>query len=318
MQLLGFQDYLKEMKRKDFKLFNIGLLIFISITSCNQDNRKSDQFTSGSYPFIFDESLSPILEQELYVFKSIYTDAKPDVVYKPENKILDLILNNKAGFAIMGRTLNPDEVKLLNNRNLPPKIGKIAEDAIALIVAKDSPDSLMLLSQVKSLFTKSASTDKNLVFDNPNSSIINYLKNLSTVEQLNQKNIYALKSSKDVIKYVAGHQNSIGFVSYSWLTEPDSDYEAAAKSIKIVSIKDENSKIEKNNYIKPTQSTIALKQYPLIRSVYVIDCTGKVGLGTGFAAFLQSERGQKIILKSGLLPDSMPTREINIKTELKN
>lgn len=315
MQLFVFQDYLKKMKLNKVSFLICALLFLIGFISCNQNNNSQslDQFTSGSYPFIFDESLSPILDQELYVFKSIFTDAKPDVTYKPENKILDLILNNKAGFAVMGRTLLPDEVKLLTSRNLPPKIGKIAVDAISLIAAKDSPDSVMLLSEVKQLFNKNNKNTKNLVFDNPNSSVLNYLKNISGVEQLKEKNIYALKSSKEVIRYVATHQNAIGFISYSWLTEPDDDYAEAAKNIKIVGIKDDNIKNKLQEYFKPTQSTIALKQYPLTRSVYVIDCTGKVGLGTGFAAFLQSERGQKIILKSGLLPDSMPRREINIK-----
>ncbi|MVN20045.1 PstS family phosphate ABC transporter substrate-binding protein [Mucilaginibacter arboris] len=306
------------MKSTRISFLTFALLLIIILASCNENNADngSDQFTSGSYNFIFDDSLSPLLDQEIYVFKSIYADAKPNVIYQPENKILDLILNNKARFAVMGRTLRPDEVKILNNRNLPPKIGKVAVDAITVIVAKNSPDSLMLLSDIKNLFGKNTKGNKNLVFDNQNSSIISYFKNFSGISQLEQKNIFALKNSKEVIKYIAAHQNAIGFISYSWLTEPDADYENAVNNIKIVGIKDESSKDEPNSYFKPNQSTLALKQYPLRRSVYVIDCTGKVGLGTGFASFLQSERGQKIVLRSGLLPDSMPTREITIKKDL--
>lgn len=304
------------MKLRKLISFNCVLLFSIVIASCNTNEHTADQFTSGSYRFVFDESLSPILDQELYVFKSIYPDAKPDVIYVPENKILDLMLNNKARFAVMGRTLTADEVKVLNNRNLPPQIGKIAEDAIALIVGKNSPDSLMLLSEVKSLFLSNTKTNKNLVFDSPNSSIINYLMKLSGTNQLKQKNIYALKNSKEVIKYVATHENAVGFISYSWLLEPDADYASAAKNINIVAIKGDNAKNIKTDYVKPSQSSLALNQYPLKRTIYVVDCTGKVGLGTGFASFLQSERGQKIILRSGLLPDSLPTREINIKKDL--
>ncbi|MGI4020794.1 MAG: PstS family phosphate ABC transporter substrate-binding protein [Janthinobacterium lividum] len=314
MRSFVFQGYLKKTKLNSLRLFAFVSFIIV-FSSCNQSENTTDQFTSGRYQFVFDESLSPILDQELYVFKSIFTDAKPDVVYKPENKVLDLILNKKAGFAVMGRTLDSKEVKLLNNRNLPPIIDKVAVDAISIIVRKDSPDSTMLLSEVKKLLGKNNKSTRSLVFDNPNSSILNYLKNLSGVEQLEQKNIYALKNSKEVINYVAAHQNAIGFISYSWLTEPDNDYTEAAKNIKLVGIGNENLKNKSIEYFKPTQSSIALKQYPLTRSVYVIDCTGKVGLGTGFAAFLQSERGQKIILKSGLLPELMPKREINIKKD---
>ncbi len=304
------------MKIKD--ILNCIVILSIVFASCNQKTNSdsgSDQFTSGTYNFVFDESISPILDQEIYVFKSLYTEAKPNVIYQPENKILDLILNNKARFAVMGRDLNKSEVKLLSNRNLPPKIGKVATDAITLIVGKNIIDTVMTLQDVKNLFSANTKNTKNLVFDNPNSSVLNYLKNYFNLKNSNQKNIYAVKNSKEVIKYVAEHDNSIGFISYSWLIEPDSDYINATKNIKMISIVDENLKGVKN-YFKPSQSTLALKQYPLTRSIYVIDCTGKVGLGTGFSAFLQSERGQKIVLRSGLLPDSMPTREISIKKEL--
>lgn len=303
------------MKLK-FNLFlNIGLLFFLMFTSCNQNNNTTsgnDTFTGGTYSFAFDETISPLLDQELYVYKSIFEDANPKIVYKSENKILDLILNDKARFAVMCRTLKTDEVKLLTDRNLPPKIGKVAEDAIALIVNKQSTDTLMSLYDVKGLFNNK-SNNKNLIFDNSNSSIINYLKNLSGVKQLNQKNIYALNNNKEVIKYISTHNNAIGFISFSWLIEPDSDYLDAVKGIKVVAIKDD--KKFNGAYFKPSQTSLALKQYPLIRTVYIVDCTGKIGLGAGFASFLQSERGQKIVLRSGLLPDSMPRRDINIKKE---
>jgi phosphate transport system substrate-binding protein len=300
-------------------ILNCALILSVLFASCNQkanSDNSSDEFTSGTYNFVFDESMSPILDQEVYVFKSLYAKANPKVTYQPENKILDLILNSKAGFAVMGRALNTDEVKLLTNRHLPPKIGKVAVDAITLIVGKDVTDTSMTLQEVKDLFTLNTKSTKNLVFDNPNSSVLNYLKSLFSLKESNQKNIYAVKNSKEVIKYVAAHSNSIGFVSYSWLVEPDSDYIEATKNIKIVGIKDERLKKTAKIYFKPSQSTLALKQYPLTRSIYVVDCTGRVGLGAGFSSFLQSERGQKIVLRSGLLPDSMPTREISIKKEL--
>ncbi len=37
-----------------------------------------------------------------------------------------------------------------------------------------------------------------------------------------------------------------------------------------------------------------------------------MGIGMEFAAFIAGDRGQRIILKSGLLPFDVPGREINI------
>ena len=306
------------MKLRTF-LNSIILLIGVCFTSCNQnkiDDNGTDEFTSGTYNFVFDESIAPILDQEIYVFKSLYTQAKPNVIYQSENKILDLVLNNKAKFAVMSRGLDQSEIKLLTNRGLPPKVGKIAFDAITLIVGKNVTDTAMSLTQIKSLFDPNTKNTRNLVFDNPNSSVLNYLKSSFNLKNSSQKNIYAVKNSKEVIKYIAKHDEAIGFISYSWLIEPDSDYVSAVKNIKIVGVKNETLNNRTDSYFKPSQSTLALKQYPLTRSIYVIDCTGRVGLGTGFAAFLQSERGQKIVLRSGLLPDSLPTREVSIKKEL--
>jgi phosphate transport system substrate-binding protein len=61
---------------------------------------------------------------------------------------------------------------------------------------------------------------------------------------------------------------------------------------------------------------LALKQYPLTRNLYILNFTGKLGLGMEFAAFIAGDKGQRIILKSGLLPDSIPGREINIVSKI--
>ena len=100
---------------------------------------------------------------------------------------------------------------------------------------------------------------------------------------------------------------------FSWLNDPDDDYKGALNSVKILAVKDENSKLAPNQYFKPSQSTLALKQYPLTRDLYVINCTGKKDLGTNFAYFILNENGQRVILRSGILPNEIPEREINIK-----
>jgi phosphate transport system substrate-binding protein len=175
-----------------------------------------------------------------------------------------------------------------------------------------SADTLMTVNDVKNLLNGKTMADKNIVFDNPNSSLVRYLKELSGNTQLKGKNIYALKNNKDVITYVRDHPNAIGIVGYGWLVEPDADYEEAASNVKVVGVTDESNKKYVNQYFKPSQESLALKQYPLSRSLYIINSTGRKGLASAFADFLRSDRGQRIILKSGLLPDSIPSREINI------
>jgi len=293
------------------------VLSFVSATvfqACKQKNKPkqiTDTFMTGQADFLIDESCSPIIDEEAYVFTSIYREAKPRLLYKTENELLNLLLNDSITFAIMTRNLTTDENRIMTAHTLPPEVNKFAIDAIALIVNQASNDTTITVSEIKDMLNGKVKTDKNIVFDNPNSSLVRYLKDLAGNKNLSAKNIYALKSNKEVIRYVSEHPASIGITGFAWLNDPDKDYADAVKKVKIVAIKDDGRK-DDIGFTKPSQETLALKQYPLIRSLYIINCTGKQGLGSGFASFILSDRGQRIILRSGLLPDSIPGREINI------
>jgi len=303
-------------RRGIYQLLLIGLFA-LSLQACKQKKKpapEADGFMKGKADFLIDESCAPIIDEEAYVFTALYPEAKPRLLYKTENQALDFLLNDSVTFAIMTRDLTPAEKQIMTAHTLPADVNKFAIDAIALIVNKASNDTTITISAIKDMLNGKSKTDKNIVFDNPNSSLVRYLKDLAGTKELSAKNVYALKSNKEVIRYVAGHPASIGITGFAWLNDPDKDYADAVSKVKIVAVKDDGRK-DDIGFTKPSQETLALKQYPLIRSLYIVNCTGKQGLGAGFAAFILSDRGQRIILKSGLLPDSIPGREINIVTK---
>jgi phosphate transport system substrate-binding protein len=298
-----------------FKQLLLGVAFLSVLQSCQQNTKKNeplDGFTSGTAKFEGDESFSPIIDEELYVFKAIYPEAKPVITYRPEAEVVNSLMNDKTRLIILSRNLDTAELGVLKRRALVADVNKFAIDAVALIVNQTSNDTTISLGEIKQMLNGQSKTDKNIVFDNPNSSLVRYLKNLAGSIELKKKNIYALSSSKEVIRYVSTHPNAIGITGFNWLNDPDKDYAEAVNKVKIVGVKDENSKTNPNEYFKPSQTSLVQHTYPLSRALYVIDCTGRKGLASGFASFLASERGQRIILKSGLLPDSIPSREINI------
>ena len=298
--------------------FKVKYLLFVSafiLQACGQNEEKATQkketTLTGSTILAVDESFQPIVDEEAYVFEHLNTQAKLNMVYKPENNIIGLLMNDSVRLAILSRELNANEQKIIKGRNLTAETSRFAIDAVALIVNTASSDTLITVTQLKDMLTGKSASDLNLVFDNPNSSLVRFLKDLANTSELKAKNVYALKSNKEVIKYVATHQNSIGITGFSWLNDPDEDYADAVAKTKIVGVKDDSK--EGSGYIKPSQQTLALKKYPLTRNLYIINCTGKMGLGTGFAYFMLGETGQRIILRSGILPNEIPGREINIK-----
>ncbi|GAA4924885.1 substrate-binding domain-containing protein [Mucilaginibacter defluvii] len=306
------------MTKANIKFSCLCGIVFL-LTACGSGTDKAtkplDGFAEGEIKVLADESFEPIVAEEQVVFESLYSKAKLDIHYMSENELLNLFLNDSISVAIMSRELTPVEKKIFDERKLPPDVNKFAVDAVALIVSKKSADTLITVSEIKKMLNGGTKTDQNIVFDNPNSSIVRYLKNLSGNKDLKQKNIYALKSNKEVIKYVSEHEGAIGIVGFSWLNDPDDDYAPYVRKVQIMGVRDDTNKKYSNDYFKPSQTSLVLKQYPLSRELYILNSTGRVGLGTGFASFLASERGQRIILKSGLLPDSIPRREINIKKE---
>ncbi len=60
---------------------------------------------------------------------------------------------------------------------------------------------------------------------------------------------------------------------------------------------------------------MAQGKYPLIRDVVMIGREARSGLASGFMAFVASDKGQRIVLKSGLVPATMPIRIIEVNHE---
>jgi phosphate transport system substrate-binding protein len=293
----------------------LTLFLLAAFVSCKRKSSEpvyTDTYKSGSIQFVSDESFAPILDQEIYIFKNDNPEAKPRVTYKPENEAVKYLLSDSSRCAFLSRKLDAAEVQTLQSHNLPVIENVFAKDAVAVIVNESSNDTLISVNEIKKMLAGQYKTDKSIVFDNPNSSLVRYLKDFSGVKELKQKNIYALKSNKEVIEYVSKHPEAIGIIGFSWLNDPDADYAPAAQKVKIVSVKDENSKTDPNSYFRPSQETLYKNQYPLKRDLYIVNCTGRKGLATGFELFIRDDKGQRIILRSGLLPVNIPERNVTI------
>jgi phosphate transport system substrate-binding protein len=297
------------MKRLGFLLY---LAIPIVLMSCKGKPSEQQTYTSGKEQILVDESFAPIIEDQTYLFESTYSDANIELVMKSENELLNLFLSDSIQVAIVSRLLNAQETKHFEDKNIKIRINRFAIDGIALITHNSSNYVNVDVSDIIKILKGEKSSLNSLVFDNANSSTIRYFKELAGIKDLPLKGIYALKSNSDVIKYVNDNPGSIGVVGVNWMVQPPTDLEKIVAELKILGVKNSIGKPGSDAYYKPTQNDIALGMYPLTRSLYVINCEGGTGLGTGFASFIAGERGQRVVLKSGLLPDSIPSREINI------
>ena len=155
---------------------------------------------------------------------------------------------------------------------------------------------------------------KGLVFDNPNSSTVRYMNDLAGIKSIPEKGIFSFKTNQDVIKFVADNDGMIGVVGLNWLSQPKPSMKQFIDKVNVLSVKNLNDK----DYYFPSQNNIAEGKYSLARELYIINGQGFSGLGMGFASFVAGDIGQRIILKSGLLPIRIPGRKVNIRNKINN
>ena len=313
------------MKRIRLLLFFLLLLIF---GGCNffRGNPYRNTPTTGITAISTDETFRPIIEAELDVFKAIYGYTEITSAYIPENNAFDELLNGKVELIVASRPLSKNEIAFLNQKKIYPRQTKIATDAIALIAAPTSKDTLITLNQIKEILTgkidqwnqinpRSTAGKIKVVFDNQNSGIVKYLTDSICGGKLVTSNLFALEFNRDVIEYTSAHPGVLGFIGASWISNPaDSLHLSFHKKIKVLSVSD-NSRPDAGNSYKPYQAYLLDHIYPLTRDIYMINAEPRNGLVTGFSAFVASDKGQRIILKSGVLPAVAPTRVINIRKD---
>ena len=293
-----------------YQLLAFSILFY----ACGNNSGTVEQtFTSGEVEMLVDESFAPILEDEIYVFENTYTKAKVKALYKPETEVLNLFLSDSVRIAVLSRMLKPEEARFYESKKIKIRINRFAIDGIALITHTSNVDSTTRVEDILNVLQGNPGNIKRLVFDNANSSTVRYLKELAGVKTLPSTGVYAMKSNPEVIRYVHEHPGSVGVVGVNWLKHPAAELDKIVKDLKVIAIKNIPGKPGDDKFYKPTQSNIALGLYPLIRDLYIINCQGGSGLGSGFASFLAGDIGQRIVLKSGLVPDSIPPREIIIR-----
>lgn len=302
------------MMKKMFILTAV-LGLFAICLSCNDAPSKDKQtILTGTIKILVDESLLPIVEDQLVVFQSSYRNTQIDLLAKPENQVVSALLNDTAEIAILTRLLTSKEMSYFEARQFTPRVTKFAVDAVALVTHISNPDSVVTVADIIRVMRGEATdSGMRLVFDNPNSGTVRFLRDLAAIDTLPSVGVYALKSNKEVLKYVNDNPGTIGVVGINWIVQPDSTMRDYISNIKTLGVQNIEGEIGSDGFYKPSQSNLAEGLYPLSRPVYIINAEPRSGLGMGFAAFLGSERGQRIVLRSGLMPDSLPSREIIIR-----
>jgi phosphate transport system substrate-binding protein len=269
----------------------LGLVVFVFLFAmCNQKSKnetEKETILKGSLDLAVDETVKQIVDDQVAVFEGTYYDAKIKVKPESEAEVINDLLNQKAKVAITTRDLTVEEKARFDKSKINPRVTPFAHDAIAFISSKSNNDTLIALKTVIDFMQgKTDGKIKGLVF--------------------------SFKTNNEVIKFVSENEGMIGVIGINWFYQPTPDMTETINKINVLYVKGLNS----NEYYSPTQNDLEIGKYPLARDLFIINCQGYSGLGMGFASFIAGDIGQRIVLKSGLLPYKTPGRKLKIRNEI--
>lgn len=301
--------------------------IFLIFISCSNNNQVeyTDTTTSGDIKIAVDETFEQIIDGELDTFHALYKHANITPYYTNETSAFQELLNDSCRLIIATRMLTAEEKKVFDSHKITPRVTKIARDAIAFIINNENNDSILTMTHLEEIFSgkmsnwnqinkTNTSGEIRIVFDNKNSSTARYVKENILKGTDFPANVFAVDSNVEVINYVSAHKNTIGVVGVSWISDGDDPTTLGfLNKVRTVAIVAPDTSAGFGKSYKPYQAYIASNFYPYTRDVYIISREARAGLGSGFAAFVAGDKGQRIILKSGIMPATQPVRIVGFR-----
>jgi phosphate transport system substrate-binding protein len=303
------------------------LLLCLLGAACREKKTKpQDTLFSGAIKVAVDETLSPLVQEEIDVFEALYPLADIIPYYTNEVEAMNLLLQDSVRFVVATRPLTADELDSFHSRKFFPRSLKIAVDGIALIVHKENPDSILNVNALQEIFSGKKVHWKELnpaskgdtirvVYDHSNSSTVRYvLDSICRGEPLSPRS-YGAGTNREVVEYVARARDALGVIGVNWISEEQDSLSREFRSeIQVVRVSRSANPDYHNSY-QPYQYYLNSGDYPFTRDVYINLNDPRSGLPSGLTNFITSARGQRIVLRAGLLPATMPVNVVHINNE---
>lgn len=296
---------------------HILILFLITSIGCVRKVEDMEGPTIGRLQVWADTTMKDLVEQEEEVFERIYKYAHLDITYANEHDMFKAFIEDTVDAIMANRMLTTEELDYLHSLQSIPRHYAFATGAMAFVVNKNVPDTNYTYEQMIDLF-RNKESGVLFVIENVKSGITNEVLRLIQKDKL-PEHFYAFNSKQEVMKYVDTHDDAIGIIDYSEISDSDMAYtKEVLAQINLLGIARPLDSLQAG-FVKPYQYNLQDRKYPFTRDLYFISKTGRNDIGLGFATFLCAEIGQKIILKAGLLPKYQTLRaiELNYTNEIK-
>ncbi len=286
------------------------LPVFFCSIGCASKNSDKETGTPVSGPFTMhcDESVYPLMQVLCDGYMSVYPQVVITIDTTSKKNVWSLF-DAKNIYSLVTVTLPSTEDSVaLSQRQIYPQTFHFASDAIAFVSGKsDSAGSWFTLKDDSTCLEKSFHpVITRFISDRPDSDNSTWLQSHFRLQNGCTAEIYAAGKQQQILERVTTHPGETGIIGWSHLSEKANSTVKNWKSkINIIPYRANDTLL-----IYPTQSALAIGSYPLARKLYLATAEPYAGPATGFASFVASDEGQRIIRLFGLAPAKMAPREI--------
>lgn len=269
-----------------------------------------------------DESFRPIMEEEINTYALKYPEAKMEPTYCSEDSAFQLLKADSVKMIIATRGLSEAEKAYFKEHTYVPTQMIIGYDALSLIVNKESADTLITIDEIKGIISGRITRweqlahhkqkgELRLVFDHSGSSTVRYMRDSLNGGKALKGNLFAQGDNLSVIKAVKNDPTIIGVVGTDWLKQQGSATMSSFSNLDVKVMLVSQFSGSDEEFFRPYQYYIATGQYPLVRSVYVIETDPRSQSQTkNFYFFLKGQNGQTILLNQSQM---LPYKRVQVK-----
>ncbi len=285
-------------KKKLYCGFNIAFIILV-LAGCSEPKETP---TKGYLKAYADESLKNVIVAERNRFVSLYKDAVINLEFLPAREGIVKVLNNEAKLFVSSRELNKEEKDYIAKNKLEIKAFKFCYDGIAVIVPVKSIVKEIKISALKDIL-EGKNTSFKIFMPQKNSGVYEFIKE-KLLNGKEPRNVNVTVTEHEVIENTINTRNAIGFVGINTIN--------LNNKIKVLKVGTGEMSPGGEAYYGPYQGYFVNGAYPLTRTAIILLNEIGLGVASGFATFLTSNEGQKIVADNELGPATVPVKLIQL------
>lgn len=323
-EYLDYTKHIQFLNNRIMKKISLCLLFCIAFFSCQNysyDGPGQDVPTAGSIEIYVDRSDSMLINEWIELFQMNYPKAKVKPIFASHQQIMRwLEVDSLKKAFIINKKLSIDQKEFLAlHRNCTVHETPLAKSSLVFITFKNSIVQELNIEDLVSHFstqTQSLAIFNEIVCDTLGiqfeqlKSMINTQKNRKF--RLNGLKLVHFKTDQEIVDYVNVNSKALGLISLNNIGNNYNKVTLANQS-KVRILKVQNNKSKTSFF--PFQSQIKANQYPFTQDIVAYDLQGYSGLANGFISFVNSQPGQIICKKSGLIPSNDVGRTIEIDSK---